>query len=389
MTQHATGHASGDASSLNATELSRRRLLGALGATVVTHAVVRVVRLTATVLLGAVMWAPQASAEPNGTPKLSDIRTFGNLANQSALADLGRHLFFDPRLVLNEQQSCASCHSPHMGFADGVAIDLVAHKDWKRAKRNSPSLVNLAWAPVLHWDGRTPDGQCFVPEDTKVEVCLPPLESQAFKSTRSRKVYDGFLPKVKLIPAYQELFAKAFPPNGEITHVNMALAIAAFERTIISINSPYDQFLQGRESALSEPAQRGLALFQGKARCTACHSGPNFTDWRFHNIGVDSEDAGRGKRVKSDADKLKFHRAFKTPGLRNVALTAPYMHNGSVKSLEDVVEFYDRGGDNETNRSALVQPLNLTGREKWELIEFLHALTESLAVDVPTIPAAP
>ena len=146
-------------------------------------------------LLHAVMltllWTSFGFAEPNGTPNVKNIKWWNNQEPSQALIDLGRHLFFDPRLILSGEQSCASCHSPHMGYADGLAKDLTGHKKWKQAKRNSPTIYNLAWAPVLHWDGRTPDGQCFVPEDTKEKVCLPPLESQAFKSMRSRKVYDG------------------------------------------------------------------------------------------------------------------------------------------------------------------------------------------------------
>ncbi len=332
------------------------------------------------------LWTSMGLADPNGTPDLDAIKWPGDQAPSQALIDLGRHLFFDPRLVLNDQQSCASCHSPHMGYADGLAVDLVGHKDWKPAKRNSPSLYNLAWAPVLHWDGRTPDGQCFVPEDTKEKVCLPPLESQAFKSTRSRSVYDGFMPKIKAVQAYREMFANAFPPNGEVTHVNIALAIAAFERTIISMDSPYDRYRQGKQTALSASAQRRLELFQGKARCTLCHSGPNFTDWRFHSIGLKSEDPGRAARVKSEADKKKFLKAFKTPGLRNVALSAPYMHDGSLKTLEEVVDFYDRGGDEQVNLDPLMRPLNLTAREKWDLVAFLHALSDPLEVEIPTVP---
>ena len=337
-------------------------------------------------LMLTLLWISLGFAEPNGTPSLNDIKWPNNTAPSQDLVDLGRHLFFDPRLVLNEQQSCASCHSPHMGYSDGLATDLSGHKDWKRAKRNSPSLYNLAWAPVLHWDGRTPDGQCFVPKDTQQEICLPPLESQAFKSMRSRKVYDGFMPKIKTVPAYREMFAKAFPPNGEITHVNMALAIAAFERTIISNNSPYDRYLKGQKTALTTAAQQGLALFQGKARCTQCHNGPNFTNWHFHNIGLKSKDPGRAARMKNEADKKKFHKAFKTPGLRNVALTAPYMHDGSLKTLEEVVEFYNRGGDDPTNLDPLMQPLNLTAREQWALVAFLHALTDPFQTELPTIP---
>ncbi len=314
------------------------------------------------------------SAWPEGTPR------------SDAAVDLGRYLFFDPRLVLSNDQSCASCHSPHAGYADGVARDLTAHKGWKRAKRNSPTIYNLSDAPVVHWDGRTPAGQCLTAEDTGIETCLEPLEAQAFKSMRSRKVYKGFLPKVKAEPAYQEMFKQAFPPKGEVTHLNLALAIAAFERTLVSNDSAYDKYKAGDRSALSIEAQRGLAIYEGKGNCTACHSGRHLTDWQFHNIGVDSDDDGRGAKMKTEDEKAQFRGAFKTPGLRNVALTAPYMHNGSIGTLEGVVEFYDRGGDRDANLSPLIEPLGLTDREKWDLVAFLNSLTHTLEVQVPDIP---
>lgn len=310
---------------------------------------------------------------PEGTPR------------SEAAVDLGRHLFFDPRLVLSEDQSCASCHSPHAGYADSVALDLRAHRDWTPGARNSPTVYNLTDAPVVHWDGRTPDGQCFVPDDTGVEVCLAPLESQAYKSMLSRGVYEGFLPKVAAEPRYQEMFAAAFD-DGAITHLNMALAIAAFERSLVSNDSAYDRFAAGDASALSDEAQRGLALFEGKAQCVACHNGPNFTDWSFHNIGVASGDEGKGARMEAEADKAAYRGAFKTPGLRNVALTAPYMHDGSLGTLQDVVEFYDRGGDSAENLSPLMSPLGLSDREKWDLVVFLGALTHEVETEIPTIP---
>lgn len=313
------------------------------------------------------------STWPIGTPR------------SDAAVELGKILFFDPRLILSEDQSCASCHSPHAGFADGVARDLTGHKDWSRAKRNSPMLYNLTNAPVLHWDGRTPAGQCFTPEDTGVEVCLEPLESQAYKSMRSRKIYEGFMPKVKSEAAYLALFKEVYPPDGAVTHLNMALAIAAFERSLVSNDSPYDRFMAGETSALSIEAQRGLEIYEGKGQCTQCHTGPDLTDWQFHNIGVDSDDEGHSKVAKDD-DKATYQGAFKTPGLRNVALTAPYMHDGSLGTLEDVVEFYDRGGDRDDNLSPLITPLGLSDREKWDLVAFLNALTHTVEIDPPEIP---
>lgn len=335
------------------------------------------------IVLGAVS---PARSQSLGTPDSGSIPWPKDTPRNEAIVDLGRHLFFDPRLILNGEQSCASCHSPHMGLSDGLALDLEGHKDWQVTKRNSPTLYNLAWAPAVHWDGRTPDGQCFEPEDTKEKVCLGPLESQAFKSMLGRKVFEGFMPKVKAEPEYQKMFKEAFPPNGEITHVNMARAIGAFERTLVSNNSAFDRHLAGDASALSIEAKRGLDIFEGKGNCAVCHNGEHFTDWKFHNIGVKGKDAGRGARMKTDEEKKEFDGAFKTPGLRNIALTGPYMHDGSLKSLEEVVAFYNRGGDEKGNLSPLMQPLELTPREQWDLVAFLHALTDPVEVKVPTIP---
>jgi cytochrome c peroxidase len=181
-------------------------------------------------------------------------------------------------------------------------------------------------------------------------------------------VYTGFMPKIKQIKAYQTMFQKAFPPGGEITHVHMARAIAAFQRTLVSEDSPFDRYLRGDRIALSPAAKRGLELFSGKAGCTACHSGALLTDWGFHHIGLRSDDPGRGAHVHADAEKQRFYKTFRTPPLRNVGLTAPYMHDGSLGTLEAVVAFYDRGGDDATHRSPLIHPLGYV----WSSCNLLH-----------------
>ncbi len=320
-----------------------------------------------------------ANATQLGVPDSGHIPWYKDKKPSDDLIHLGKVLFFDNRLVPDENQSCASCHDPNMGFSDGVALD-IKHDD-KKDKRNSPHLYNLAWAPVVHWDGRT-ENKCYFPEDTKKEICLPPLEGQAFKSMKKRGVYKNFIPKIMANEEYRKLFEKAFLSEGEITHANMAIAIGAFERTLVSNNSAFDRYMNGDMNSLSPEAVRGFGLYAGKAGCIVCHVGPNFTDHGFHNIGVDSDDKGRGAKLKLRA----MQGAFKTPGLRNAILTAPYMHDGSLGTLEDVIRFYNLGGVRKENISKDIKPLNLSDREVWDLVAFLSSLTDPVFVDRPTIP---
>lgn len=201
--------------------------------------------------------------------------------------------------------------------------------------------------------------------------------------------HEGVVKRLKGIKGYRDQFKKVFGTE-DLTIDHVAMAIASYERTILSGNSPFDKYQAGDKTALSEAAQRGLALFNGKANCFRCHTGFNFTDEGFHNIGVgwDSEkkefkDTGRYQVTKEQGDK----GAFKTPTLRNIAQTAPYMHDGSEKTLEDVVEYYDRGGTPNPYLAAEVKPLNLTAEEKKDLVAFLRSLTGEIpkaAVTEPT-----
>ena len=197
---------------------------------------------------------------------------------------------------------------------------------------------------------------------------------------------DGVVKKLSKNKVYQFRFRAVF--GGDISPDNIAKAIAAFERTLISTNSPFDRFIGGDKSALSEAAQRGLELFQGKARCVLCHNGPNFTDNKFHNIGVPQtgplkEDVGRYAVTKRESDR----GAFKTPSLRSIALTAPYMHTGGFKTLEEVMEFYNKGGEPVTGKDAFMTALNLTDQEKKDLVEFMNSLTGELKnMSLPKLP---
>jgi cytochrome c peroxidase len=188
------------------------------------------------------------------------------------------------------------------------------------------------------------------------------------------------LVRLQQVEAYQQRFATAFASPG-ITSERVGLAIAAFEATLISRNAPFDRYAQGDAKAMSVEAQRGMALFVGKANCIACHSGPNFTNESFHRLGLKSTDRGRAA-IQPGAT---MEQAFKTPGLRNSLLTAPYMHDGSQPSLEAVIRFYNRGGDVPTP-DPLIKPLHLDEREIADLLAFLGALTDPLHIERPVVP---
>ena len=193
--------------------------------------------------------------------------------------------------------------------------------------------------------------------------------------------------ELKALPGYVSLFDKVFGKSS-ITMSNIAKAIATFERSVVSKNSPYDKYWAGKKSAMSKSAVNGMNLFFGKAKCSICHNGPVFTDSGFHNIGVKAEgplkvDLGRYNETKVDFDK----GAFKTPGLRSISQSAPYMHNGTEATLEDVVAFYDRGGDVKENLSPFITPLGLNAQEKKALVDFLKALDgEPIKIILPDLP---
>ncbi|MEJ2682707.1 MAG: cytochrome c peroxidase, partial [Gammaproteobacteria bacterium] len=286
----------------------------------------------------AVMTSWTYAAAPLGTPSLDDIEYPDDEPPSQLEIELGKKLFFDVRLSLNRAQSCATCHNPDLGFGDGMPTSQGTMGS--RVTRNAPPIYNLAWNVVFFWDGRAAslEEQALGPIESGGEMNLP--MSEAVK-------------RLSQVGYYRDTFRTVYGADS-IEPELIGRAIAAFERTIISRQSPFDRFLAGERFAMSPGAVRGLAIFKGKARCTQCHDGANFTDNSFHNIGLNSQDVGRGA-VVGDAS---FNKAFKTPGLRNVALTAPYMHDGSEPTLLDVVEFYDRGGDARAGISSLIQPLH-------------------------------
>lgn len=280
-----------------------------------------------------------------------------------AKIDLGKKLFFDPRLSGNNWISCATCHNPALGFADGLPRFRGGPAS-KEGGRHSPTIINCAYNEPLFWDGRAA---------TLEEQALGPVQNP----DEMFETLDNVVRKLNRIPDYKKAFKEVF--GTDVTSDGIAKAIAAFERTIIFGNSPFDRYMQGDTNAMSESAIRGMELFNGKAECIICHNGPNFTDNKFHNIGVPAdgpikEDLGRYNVTKKDSDK----GAFRTPTLRNIAETAPYMHNGFFPTLFEAVQFYNGGGGRTENKSPDIHALNLTPQEVKDLIEFLKALTGEL-----------
>jgi cytochrome c peroxidase len=283
--------------------------------------------------------------------------------------ELGKFLFFDPRLSGSNFISCATCHNPALGWSDAQPT-AIGHGMGQLA-RSSPTILNTAYQPFMMWDGRfrTLEEQALGPIQDGGEMAQPMNE---------------LIPEIKSIARYVQMFEAAYPGEG-VTKEGIGKAIASFERSVVSTDSAFDRWLKGVDTAMSDSAKRGFELFKGKANCVVCHSGFNFTDNGFHNIGLpDSKDEGR-YRVKKVA---VMNGAFKTPTLRDVALTAPYMHNGQYHTLTEVVEHYNRGGDkNPGTLDPNMKPLNLSKKEQQELVEFLKALTgDAMAFTVPQLP---
>jgi cytochrome c peroxidase len=273
--------------------------------------------------------------------------------------ELGRFLFFDKRLSRDNTIACATCHIPAVAFTDGQPVSAgIRHQ---HGGRSAPTAINRAFSKAQFWDGRA-----ATLEDQSVGPFTNPVE-HGFTD------YAEMIVKMNKIEGYKKEFKEVF--GGDITVDKIGKAIASFQRTILSGNSAFDQYdVGGDEKALSPAAKRGLDLFRNKARCTKCHSGFNFTDEKFHNLGIgfdkDTVDTGRFNVTKD----TKEMGAFKTPTLREISRTAPYMHDGRFGTLTDVVNFYNQGGIKNPFQDPLIIPLDLTENEKRDLIEFLHNL---------------
>jgi len=274
--------------------------------------------------------------------------------------ELGKLLFFDQRLSRDNTIGCASCHIPSQAFTDNQPVS--TGLNGLKVGRNAPTVINRAFSEAQSWDGRAE-----TLEQQVQNALVNPIE-HGFSS------HDEIVRKLNGIEGYRILFKKVFGTN--VTIEGVGKAIAAFERTVFSGNSPFDQFdMGGKENAISDSAKRGLNLFRDKARCSICHGGFNFTDEQYHNLGIgmdkEKPDFGRYDVSKKENDK----GAFKTPTLREIAHTAPYMHDGRFKSLEEVVSYYNHGGTKNPFLDPDMIPLNLTYDEKKDLVAFLKSLS--------------
>jgi cytochrome c peroxidase len=323
----------------------------------------------------------------------------GDNPMSEAKVSLGRDLFFDKRLSADGSLSCSTCHNPRFGFTDGKAVPEGIHG--RKGTRSAPTLLNAMFNAGQFWDGRV---------DSLEEQAGQPLVNSDEMGNPST---DAVVARLRMIPEYNARFRAVF--GDDVTIGSLSKAIAAFERTLVSGNSPFDRYVAGNRDAMTEPARRGMLLFNAKARCSVCHtfagvfavnqSFPFFTDQMYHNTGIATNEPSFGplaKRAaalakaggaKADLDRLAAEPgggalgrflvsgnvmdigAFKTPSLRDVELTGPYFHDGSAKTLDDVVRFYVKGGMNNPNRDWQLEPVRLSDQEQADLVAFLKSLT--------------
>lgn len=295
---------------------------------------------------------------------------------------LGEQLFFEPRLSVHGQTSCASCHAPERGWADGLPLSMRLMGE--RMTRNSPTVVNVAFNSLQMWDGRnaTLEAQALSSQSMSGSLNAGAKEQGISDSEQG-------INRIRQIKGYMEAFAKAYP--GEpVDKGTASKAIAAFERSLVSRDTGFDRWVRGDASAMTASQVNGLRVFLDpqKGNCATCHSAPNFTDNSFHNIGLKqwgeaNADEGRFKQKAV----VSMKGAFRTPSLREIGYTAPYFHDGSAPRMKDVIDHYIRGGDVRTNLSANIKPLTLSEVERADLLAFMQALnTPYQPYDVPRLP---
>lgn len=282
---------------------------------------------------------------------------------------LGKALFFDPRLSRDKGMSCATCHSPDHRWSDGRVVPLGSEE--LEQPRRTPTVMNSAWLKALMWDGRANslEAQAVLPITT-------PHEMNYNMKSLVQRLND--------IQGYRPLFEAAYG-DADITTQRIAMALATFQRTLVSNISSFDRWVEGDEQAISPSAQRGFEIFNGKAQCAACHKSWRFTDDSFHDIGLDSPDLGRGKVIPVEVTIMQH--AFKTPTLRDLPENGPFMHDGSMTDLDEVIQHYEEGGSDRPSLSKEMKPFELTEQQRADLIAFLKTLDGGpLAVEPPALP---
>lgn len=288
--------------------------------------------------------------------------------------ELGKILFFDPRIGGDGNMSCATCHNPMLGWSD--ALPTAKGFKSQTLARATPVITNTGYNSIQMWDGR---------KKTLEDQAIGPMEASVEMQTN----FSALLDLIKNTKGYQTAFEKAYPGEG-VNKSTLAKAIASYERTIISNNSPFDQWVKGDKNALNAQQVNGFKLFINpeKGNCAVCHSAPNFTDNGFHNVGLKSwgdENPDMGRYAERPLGLMKG--AFKTPTLRDISLSAPYFHDGSSTTLSEVVDHYNKGGIVKTNLSPNMKSLTLSKQEQADIVAFLRSLTSKpKPVSLPTLP---
>jgi len=339
------------------------------------HATIRLCTVYACLALGLLLPpslpAGESKAGNNPTVELSAWKLPAPVFPESnpytaEKATLGRQLFFEPRLSSSRSSSCANCHHPGLGWADALPRTIRSHQ---ALVRHTPSLINIAYSTSFFWDGRAKTLEDAIEHHLTSRVDMP-LQTEREIAAR-----------IGGMKAYHNQFRKLFN-SEQITTRHVAAALATFVRTIVIRDTAFDRWISGNKSALSREAIAGFRLFTGKAKCASCHTPPYFSDFKYHNTGLNSIDPGRFEVTHDPRD----HNAFRTPGLRQVARTAPYMHTGSKKTLLEVIHFYNQGGERPADNNHL-QPLHLSEDEIRNLLAFLHSLSgPPIAVKIPALP---
>ncbi len=284
-------------------------------------------------------------------------------------AALGKTLFFDTRLSRNGDMSCATCHQPDKRWRDDRMTPLGA-EDITHARR-TPTVLNSAWLTALMWDGRATS------LEAQAELPITTAHEMNYEMT-------ALIERLKDVEGYRKRFSQAFS-DEVITAERVTQALASFQRTLVSSQAPFDRWVSGDKTAISENAKRGFEIFNGKAQCAACHKSWRFTDDSFHDIGLPTDDLGRGELVPKEV--IIMQHAFKTPSLRDLSLDGPYMHDGSMNSLEEVINHYEDGGVQRDSLSPEMKPFELSDDEKTQLVEFLKTLVAPpLEVEPPSLP---